>query len=543
MMLKKILKDKQKINMTIKLTYSNGLFKIVGAVGFHNIDKIQKAGFKNNKTDGWFTTKMMSASLLRDYADEKAENIFRRAFLRHSPWKGALVIPKKLTLLSHQPTAATYALSRNKSYLALAPGLGKTIVAAIIAATLNGRALYVCPPFLAINTMEEFKKWAPSLTVGVLGKNDWEVPDVLIVPDSMIHSLDVIKYIWFFKPKVFIGDEFHRFSNPKSLRSKGMYGYRDNRKKIYVPGILDCPTLEKSIPMSGTPMSNRPIELHPMLYKLAPEYIKFFHYDEYGMQYCSPRWNGFGYDFTGCNRKEFKALMDRVKSVDAHDPKGFMLRLNKDILGLPKLTEEMMMLGSDMPPVLKGLEREILKRYSSVDLMKAIIAQEMGTNESDLHLATYRRMLGMYKVKPSIEFITSILEETDDAIFVYAIHTDVIHELAVGLEAYSPIVVTGKIKSKQTRQNMVNEFQSNKLRRIFIGNIDAVGIGYTLTKANRVIGVERSLVTGINRQITDRVHRYTLEHEVLHQVLMFRNSYDKTQYEMLENKEQITSYV
>lgn len=523
--------------MSLKLTYNNGLFTLSG-VGFDNIDKVKTAGFKSNKVDGWFTNKVMSASLLRDYADEKAENIFKRSFLRHSPWKGKLIIPKGLSLLKGQPEAIAYSMSRNKSYLALAPGRGKTIVAAIVAAIMGVRTLVICPPFLALNTEEEFKKWAPSLTVKILGTNDWEVPDVLIVPDSQIINEDVRRYIRFFDPQLLEIDEAHRYKDIKSARTKGLLGYRNKRdSNKRVPGIVDAKSLEKLIYLGGTPSPNgRPIELHSIFYKSFPEFINFYSHDEFGMEYCSPRWNGFGYDFSGCNVKRFKALMDKVKGSD-----GFMMRLGKDI-DLPPLTEETVIVGADVPITLKKMETDLLKQYSPDDLVRQIIAQEEGKEGCELHLSTYLRLLGMHKAEVCVDYIDGILDFTDENLLVFAIHKDVIKLLNERLKKYNPIMVTGDT-NKKLRHQLVKQFQNDLKKRLFIGNIDAVGIGYTLTKADRVLFLEESMVPGTNRQAIDRAHRYTLEHPLLSQTLIYRNSFDRIKHEMLKRKEHITSFV
>jgi len=550
--------------MELSVIYKNGAFFTIGETRFENSPFMFPEyfpGWKQTKEGNYFTTNLKSASLLRDYADERAKNIINRAFIIHSPWPGALTYPKTLKLLPHQPGSAYYSLSRNRSYLALAPGLGKTIVAALIARAMNVRCIYVCPPFLTLNTLEEFQKWAPDLHTRILSNVDWVIPDVLIVPDSQITNPYVRSYIRMFSPELFIGDEWHRYKTDTAQRSKAVFGFRDNRRKVkYVPGIMDGKDLKKIVLMSGTPMPNRPMELFSTLKKCAGEFIDFRSKNDFGLKYCDGfltknEWTGqaYGYDFTGCNEKEFKLLMNKVKSkVSFHYPdkeietsnNGFMLRLDKKILGLPPLTEEIVILGEDMPRALKGMDAEMLRKYSPKDLIKLRMKILLGESddEEDIHLMTYRRMLGEYKVKPACEFIKSILEETEENLLIVAIHKEVIRATAERLSDYNPLVITGDTPSMK-RQKIVKEYQTSKKRRIILGNEDAIGVGFTITKANRIPLIEFDWSPGKNRQVIDRAHRYGLEHDLLAQYLCFRNSLDRTTIETLLYKEKITSYV
>lgn len=552
--------------MEKSVIYKNGAFRITDELAHDQfcelpISEVKAMGWRHNKKDGWFTTNLSSAALLRAYCDEKAKYILNKAFIQHTPWKGALHIPKGLKLLPFQPTAVQYSLERSRSYLALSPGLGKTPIAAVIAATMGVRTIVVVPPFLQLNTLEEFQKWAPKLHTKILDNVDWVVPDVLIVPDSQITNPYVQSYIKAFKTQLFIGDEWHRYKTETAKRSKAMFGFTDRRKKIaYTPGILDGRDLQKVVVMSGTPMPNRPIELYSTFRKLAGQYIDFMSMHQFGVKYCAAfpiknEWNGnvYGYDYTGCDEENFKKLMKRVKTpvkihknktVELLSSEGFMLRLNKSILGLPKLTEEIVVLGEDMPRELKSMDYELLKHYSPKDLIKMVIKKLMGkaTSEEDVHIMTYRRLLGEYKVNPACDYIEDILETTEENHLIVAIHKEVVAKIADRLSDYNPMVITGDIPVMK-RQKMVKEYQTSKNRRVLIGNLDAIGVGFTITKANRVPLIEYEYDPGSNRQVIDRAHRYGVQHEVLAQYLVFRNSLDRRVIETLLEKEKLIKHV
>lgn len=556
--------------MSISVIYKQGAFyaspdnEVTGQL-YAMFGRDTRHGWKFNKKDGWFTTNIKSAALLREYANERAEKIFTKAFIDFTPWKGALVVPKKLSLLPYQTHAVYYSLNRSNSYLALSPGLGKQIIAAIIAATYGKKCVFVCPPFLVLNAVEEFQKWAPNLSVKGLDNHDYIVPDILVIPDSQIHDPFLVKYLEFVKPEVFIGDEWHRFKAKNTRRSKAVYGYTDKRKTPpYVKGVLDVSTLQKRIVMSGTPMPNRPLELFPVLKKLSSEYIDFMTEQQYGKKICGgqPVVNPYtgaiiGSDFTGCNQVEFEKMMKIVKSkvvfskkdikkiISVEQDRGFMLRLDKNILGLPLLTERALILGDDMAPEIRKLDSQLSKLYKPNDLIKMQLKKEMGsklTDDEELHMMTYRRLLGIYKIKSALPYFLSLLNDTEENLFIVAIHKEVISELEKKLSKFNPIVVTGKTPMNK-RHELVKEFQTNKKRRIFMGNLDAVGVGFTLTKADRILLLEYVWSPNGNRQVIDRIHRYGLDHEVIAEYMAFRNSLDMNTINTLLNKEKIISIV
>lgn len=420
-----------------------------------------------------------------------------------------LLAPKHLTPMPHQLEALAFALAnlnQNKSvYLALDAGLGKTIVAAMIANFFKGFTIfYVCPPFLTTNTSEEFSKWCFK-------------KKLFLLPDSMIAKPKTLQIFSYVVRKlsgkcILIIDEAHRFKNEKTKRSRALF-------QNIVPHFNG-----RVVYMSGTPLPNsRPKELWAVLKTSAPGIFgkNFF---AYGLKYCGGFKDAFGWNFDGfTNRKEFTA---RIR-------KSFMLRMRKDVLNLPPKTEGLLTVGEGIPPIISNVEKKILAQYSPEDLIEGEITRISG--KAALHLATYLRLLGEYKLKYVLPFIESVLEETKENILIFAVHKATIAKLEAALSKYEPLVVTGDVPKKR-RHEMVKEFQTNPKRRIWLANIQASGVGFTLTKATRVLFVEFSWVDGDNTQAADRAHRIGQGQSVLVQYVVLKDSFDRTRMERLLRK-------
>lgn len=462
----------------------------------------------------WYTTNPGIARRLVEFADESAKKEINRILIQKSDWTAAIPHHPSLTPKPFQIKAARFALERNRSYLALDPGLGKTICAALIINALRQhqgpktKVVYVCPPFLVANVSEELTKWCRIKNGSV---------DIFMLPDSMLNKTDKMPELFAFAkkgPSLLIVDEAHRYKNSTAQRTQALF------KRI-------IPAFDRVVFLSGTPMPSRPIELFPVLSYCAPETINFMNQFEYGERYCGMFRGQWGYDYSGATN---------VQELAGKVIGPFMIRMRKkDVLPeLPERIEELVFIDDLLPPKLAAMTSNILQAHSPEDLMKGRIGEE--------HVSTYRRLLGAAKVKAAAEYIRFILEQSDEAVLVFALHRDVIAELEIELKHFKPLVIHGSVNKDQRFLN-AKEFQENPERRLLILNIQAGGIGFNLTKATRVVFVEFSWVPADNDQAIDRAHRIGQNEKVLAQYLVHRNSIDRSVMEVILKKKETTQHV
>lgn len=508
-----------------KLIVKDGLFCFVGAFG--DRDKARKAGFRwDTARKAWVTSEMAAAVRLRSIAVGRAKTILERATLRIEPWLSPLPpTPEGKTLFKHQLEAIRFALGRSRSYLGLDPGLGKTACAAVIAAAVKRTTIYVSPPFLVRNIVREFANWAPQLTTTVVqtAKPFDITADVFVVPDTLL-TRDVVDDITALTaPGLVIVDEAHRFKNVQAQRTQALFGYRT------MPGLVTG--VPRHVYMSGTPMPNRPIELYAVLRAAAPETIDFADMNEYGQRFCGGYWDGRAWDFSGASN-----LPDLAVKVIA--PTGpFMIRMKKDLLQLPPKIEEIFLLSENASAEILELDKKVARE---ADFSGGV--PRIHHENKDSHQAVYRRLLGEAKAKAILPYLKSLLEEGDEALLVFAYHKDAVRILEEGLAAFDPLVITGATPTAG-RQDLVNEFQNNPRRRLFIANYLAAGTGFTLTKARRVVFVEFSWVPGDNDQAGDRTHRIGQTRSVLVQFVVYDKTLDNRVIETLIKKRRAIEHV
>jgi len=396
--------------------------------------------------------------------------------------------------------ALPWALARKRTYLALDPGLGKTICAALIINKLNLPTIYICPPFMLGNVELELKKWLIHAQV-IERVGECKVgPDVLLVPDSILTRAEVLSEIANFskgKNVILIVDEAHRFKSPTAKRTKSLL------QKI-------LPLSTRTIFLSGSPLPNgRPMELFPILATCAPETIGGRNFWDFGKYFCNGFEGTFGWDFSG--RSNFIEFCQSIK-------RDFLLRIRKaEVLSdLPPKIESIVFIDHRLPKELAELERKVLAKYIPSELSEVI---------GDEHLTTYRKDLGFEKVLPTAKFVRDILTDSDESVLLFAIHKDAIARLTTELKDSDPLIITGSV-DKDERFRRAQTFQKDNNRRLMILNIQAGGVGFNLTKATRVVFMEFDWVPEANVQAADRAHRIGQRDSVYVNYLVFKESLD-----------------
>lgn len=477
----------------------------------------------------WRTRAHSKAVKLKAYADQAARAELGRYFIEMLPAPPRLVYPRHLKPMPHQMESARHALTRSTSYVADEAGLGKTITSVICMNSVPGRTLIICPPFLKYNWADEIEKWRVwDVSVGIVeGANRYGVingADVVILPDSLLSSSDVLDAVKAQRFEWLFVDEAHRYKEATTKRTVALAG--DESGKTGIIGSA-C----RKVFLSGTPIPNgRPIELFALLSRAAPESVGYRDRIAFGQHFCGARLVQHGRGNSGSSSHWDTRGASNLSQLRQELREKLMIRhLKKDVLAeLPAKSRKIIFL--DQPKRLKSFEARVLKEYSLSELM--------GEDRSLGDIATYRREVGEAKIKPSAEFIRDWLDEHEDQkLVVFANHVSVIETLHQMLARYKPLMVRGGLTSKEKAAH-VKRFQGSDQHRVIIGNMDAMGVGNTLTRAHTVMIIEPSWVPGCNEQAEDRVHRIGQTNTVYVKYLVLRDSLDERMLRQVLGKEE-----
>jgi SWI/SNF-related matrix-associated actin-dependent regulator 1 of chromatin subfamily A len=391
-------------------------------------------------------------------------------------------------LFPYQKNGVKWLAGRDFALLADEPGLGKS-AQAVRACEGLGRILVLCPASLRGNWAREFARFSDTRRTvdAVLGTRPVGADVTIASYDFAARHATALAGAY----DALILDESHYLKNPKSKRTKAVFGPKCDR----VGGIAE--NADRVYCLSGTPAPNDPSELWPSVRALAPELLDKRQHSYWGFvtKYCRTKDTGFGLQIVGGrNMGELRTRLD-----------PFILRRKKeDVLpDLPPLRLETLFLDG-----VSSRELSVLSAEYGGQIEKALAENGIeGLAKLAPHIANLRRLTGHLKVAGVVETVSNEVAH-DGKIVLFAYHTGVIETLETELlDAGFGVVVVDGAAPAAFRTERVRRFQEDPSVNVFIGQLTAAGTGLTLTAASEAIIVESSWVPAENEQAAMRIHR------------------------------------
>lgn len=465
------------------------------------------------------TTNLKAAAVFRRYADDIAEKVFDRAFVKFYPLPDR---PLPTWLDPHQIEGIKWALTRSRSYLAHAPGAGKTAEAIIAScyAEGEGTTVFIVPPGLTHNWQREIEKFIGGFSIwpsiSVVGKSQ-DKDDVywgsefIIVPDSMLTKSWVLDNLYKLKIKFLGVDEASRFKEQNAKRSAVLYN-----------GLFQ--TAKYTVFLDGSPMPNRPSELWAPTYALNPEAIDCMEFQDFGFRYCGATRNDRGeWQFNhSSNESELRKKLQ----------KDFMHVVTEDQLSHPERRRSMLFMSKDV----RSSDQRTWERRNIRHLTDSAI-DAIGDNHDDRgEIAFYRRELGLRKVNWIAQYVSERLQDKNESILLYVWHREVAEKLRISLRKYNPGLVIGGTPNEE-REKIFKKYQAKKINLI-IGNISAMGRGHNLQQTDRAIFGEFSWSNETNLQAEKRASRRGSEKDFVRcEYIVCPNSMDERVLKSIFSKE------
>lgn len=442
---------------------------------------------------------MKTAATFSRFADVSAKRILDRILVKQYSIEG-IEFPSFLDPL--QVDGVKWVLSRSRSYLAHAPGAGKTCEA-IVSAMLTkgeGQVVFIVSPQLTANWAREVAKfyplvapeavkaWHPIAVIPESNKQQftgWRA-EFLIIPDSMLTKAWVLEKLKGIKKRFVAVDEASRFKDPTAQRTIALFGGKLKDGSTSRGLIQDA---HHAVLLDGSPMTSRPIELWAPTYATAPEAIDFMNYTQFGLRYCGAIKDARGgWEFKhSSNEQELKQKLTH----------SFMHIIGEEKLNHPERRRKMVFMNKDV----RSSEQKSWERNHLSDFSLSDIDEEASRGD----MAHYRAELGMRKVPWVSAYVKDRLETKGESVLLFAHHRDVVQALADKLSKFNPGIVIGGTLAVH-RERMFSEFQAGE-RKLLILNIAAGGRGHNLQRADRVVFGEWAWTDETNKQCEKRTSR------------------------------------
>lgn len=386
--------------------------------------------------------------------------------------------------------------------------------------------LIICPASLRINWRREFEKWDVKDLYVSIAQKEFPTADVVIVNYDILKKWrkEVREIEW----DLLIVDEAHFLKSAKAQRTREVLGgiKRDKDRNI-VDRVSPIPAKRKLF-LTGTPVLGRPKDLWSICQALDPNGLGADWYS-YAKRYCglweikNREGKRIGWKWDGATHLE--ELQERLRA-------SFMVRrLKKDVLtSLPPKIRQVISIEPDAKT----------KRLIATELLSyEEYGKQLKEGENPpafTAMAQARKEVGIAKVPFCVDHITEILNE-QEKIILFAHHHEVLDALQSEFGEIS-VQVDGRV-SLDDRQKAVDRFQGDPTCRVFIGGIQAAGVGLTLTAASTVIFLELDWTPGNISQAEDRCHRIGQKDCVTVQHIVLAGSLDERLAAVVIEKQEI----
>ena len=450
-------------------------------------------------------------------------------------------------LFPHQRAGVDFLVKSRRALLADEPGLGKTAQAirALKKMFDEGQevfpALVICPNTLKSNWEREFDRWWPGVNVSVVKgsaiqrkKAFEEKADVYVINweslrthskllsygsialarcedcgghDSRVtvnrcevHSreLNLIDF------KSVIADEIHRSKDPKSKQTRALWAATGEADIRYA--------------LTGTPIANDVVDLWPILHWLDPK--EWPSKTKWIDRYVDTMINAFG----GMMVIGLKPTMTEEFYAGINPRMRRMLKA-KVLPWLPKVITERrdVEMGAKQRKAYKQMLENMISMLENDEgaTGDALVAPNPLTQT--IRLLQFASAYAQIEVSESGEESVTLSDPSckvdalmddmkngdfgDDSVAVCAVYRQLIDILSERLtkEGIPHGLITGAQDSDE-RQRAIDDFQAGKTKWILF-TAQAGGVGVTLTKARRLVMLQRPWSLVDYKQALDRVHR------------------------------------
>jgi len=283
--------------------------------------------------------------------------------------------------------------------------------------------------------------------------------------------------------------------------------------------------------LSGTPITNRPVEFFPVLNIVAPQTFPSFW--EYAFRYCDPKpgFRGRGWDFRGASN---------IEELHKLSSQHIIRRTKEEVLPeLPKKTRIVIPVEITNRREYKTAEDHFLHWLGINEGGEAV--KRARKAEALVKLGKLQEIAARGKLPVIRKWIEDWLEETEEKLVVFTTHRTIISELRKAFPMSA--MIDGSV-SNIDREKEKRRFQEDKKCRLFFGSIKAAGVGLTLTASSTVLFIELGWTPAVHDQAEDRVLRIgQTSKKVLIYYMIGKETVEESILSLIERKRKVIGQV
>lgn len=421
-------------------------------------------------------------------------------------------VPETTTsvIMEHQRDAVNVAVSKHggRSIIALAPGLGKTMIGSLFATHYGKKVLIVCPASKVIDWRMEYKQWTGRSLSGVYVRSF----------DAVKTSLKLLEM----DCDCVVVDECHKL--------KGM----TDRSEAILPLLA---RVKAVILLSGTPQENRPCELFNQLKAIKPDL--FTSRMTFSARYAEGKIGSRGvWEERGASHVEELAAIMHVSMYRREDISVVDLPIHRSLIYVNPTTQQ--------NAVLSQLEARRLALVAAEAAAQTPVQKQRIGVARNVHANKMWRTSGEYKAEVCLERIKRIIDShEDEKVIVFCFHLKHAAKVKDFLDPIGEtVLVTGSTPAEKRQTLLQGLRDPSNSTRFGVLTISAIGEGINLAPGvSVVIFLEMDRVPAKMKQAEKRAHRKGAVKQVSTYWMMLEQSCDDANLAKLQDKEVVNSSV
>jgi len=321
-----------------------------------------------------------------------------------------------------------------------------------------------------------------------------------------------LKTLLRWRPQVVIFDEAHYIKSMGARRTR--YALRLARDAASV------------LALSGTPLTNRPIELWPILQAVRPDLFPSLR--DYGWRYCRPRYTPWGWMFDGASN------LDELHRILRHE--CLIRRRKKDVLSeLPAKSRHIVPFRLESYDEYRRAQEDFLGWLRAISPAKANRASR---SEALTKIGYLLRLVAQLKIDWVLRWMEDFFaNHPGEKMVALTMHTFVVDAVMRRFQKRA-VMVDGRVVGR-LRQETVRRFQTSPRVDLLIGNWRAAGVGITLHASRTAVAIDLPWTPGDLLQGEDRIHRIGQHRDVIIHYLVALGTIEEKQIKILHKKTSI----
>lgn len=460
----------------------------------------------------------------------------------------------KRPLFPHQQIAVEYGLMHPKYLLLDSMGIGKTT--SVIATALSLKKLgkikqcliICCVSDLQYNWVNEIKTvcdedyWVLGTRYREKKKNSDGTPKEYAgsvsdrIEDLKTHKefflitnketlqkdefVDILRGKSKFKTDVtFLAiDECHKCANPTSISGK-------NLQKL--------DNMEYIIPMTGTPLRNKPFDAWAPLHLIGKEHANYSQFKAY--------YSIYGQFNDVVEYKNLENLQMQLQDCSLRRVKEEVLKFMP-----PKIFQNVYVTMNERQQMI--YDEAYSWALANIDLISdspnplaQLIRLRQATGYTGILSSTIHESAKLDRIEEDVEEII----ENNEKCLIFSNWTDITDELYDRLSTkYKCLRITGKdVKDGNEVENIKYKFQNDPEYKILIGTTGKMGTGHTLTAASWVLFADEPWTMADKDQAVDRTHRPGQNNTVNIRTYITKDTIDEQVNKIVENKGDMAKFI